>query len=345
MCIVYSWSYSYGKDDKIKGVNMYTFIDIVQIVILFIIAAFCSFYTYKKTEKIYKFKGEENRIKKRVLNAIENVSVGKFLDSSETVDIGLGSKNSFTDSDFFKKIININKEKYEKIRIDLQKAGLRSDNSFERFLIVDVCCFGMLIGIGVFYLLKTNFNINIPFVIEAPISVIIGLILAFFIAESNLHEKAIKRQEIIDMGVPDLIDLLVICTDSGLDLHRSIMRVSRELHNSNIELSDEFMITAVEMEMIPDFRQVFKNLENRTDSQQVKSLSKTLSQSIEYGSSLADMLRDLAQEARQRKMLLAEEKAARIPTLLTLPLMLFILPCLFIVMLGPVVADVMKSFN
>lgn len=324
---------------------MQSLVDIIQILALFVVACLCAFYTYRKSEPIYKFKRDENRIKKRVLNAIENVSVGKFLDSSDSVDIGLGSKSSFTESDFFKKIINMNKEKYEEIKINLQKAGLREDDSFERFLIVDVCCLGILLGVGVFYLSKTNFNIGLPFIIEAPASIAVGLFLGFFVAVSNLHEKATKRQEIIDMGVPDLIDLLVICTDSGLDLHRSIMRVSRELHNSHVELSDEFMLTAVEMEMIPDFRQVFKNLENRTDSLQVKSLAKTLSQSIEYGSSLADMLRDLAHEARQRKMLLAEEKAARIPTLLTLPLMLFILPCLFIVMLGPVVADVMKAFE
>jgi tight adherence protein C len=97
--------------------------------------------------------------------------------------------------------------------------------------------------------------------------------------------------------------------------------------------------------MIPDHRQVFQNLENRTDCLQIRTLSKTFSQSIEYGSSLAVSLRDLAIESRQKRMLDAEARAAQAPTLLTLPMMFFIMPCLFIVMLGPVITGMIRSFS
>jgi tight adherence protein C len=110
-------------------------------------------------------------------------------------------------------------------------------------------------------------------------------------------------------------------------------------------LADEMSLTAIELEMIPDSRQVFTNLENRTDSLQIKTLSKTLSQSIEYGSSLSVSLRDLAVESRQKRMLDAEAAAAQAPTLLTLPMMFFIMPCLFIVMLGPVIVGMIRSFS
>jgi tight adherence protein C len=141
------------------------------------------------------------------------------------------------------------------------------------------------------------------------------------------------------------VDLLVICSESGLDLNRSIRRIARELRTSNPTLADELSLTSIELEMIPDHRQVFQNLEDRTNCMEIKTLSKTLSQSIEYGSSLSTTLRDLAVESRQKRMLNAEAKAAQAPTLLTLPMMFFIMPCLFIVMLGPVIIGMMKSFN
>ena len=114
------------------------------------------------------------------------------------------------------------------------------------------------------------------------------------------ESKAQERQDSIDNGVPDLIDLLVVCTDSGLDLNRAIARIAREMRHSNLELSDELTLTAVEIEMIPDFKQVFANMENRTDSLQIKSLAKTLSQSIEYGSPLSELLKQLSIEARTK---------------------------------------------
>ena len=105
------------------------------------------------------------------------------------------------------------------------------------------------------------------------------------------------------------------------------------------------VLTSIELEMIPDSRVVFENLEKRTDCLEIKTISKTMIQSVEYGSSLADSLKELAVETRQRRMLEAEGKAAQAPTLLTLPMMIFIMPCLFIVMLGPVIISVIRSFN
>lgn len=320
-----------------------------EFIILFVIAWLVLHYSYPVLKKYFTDKYIQLLLKARVDRAID-MSVSSLKSSvivdSEAVDIGLGARRrSFIDSEFVQKIINANKERFDNIKTLLIKAGDREDDSFEKYILYNNIVFGIILSVVMHYLIKTQISTKLPFFIEILLSIVGGLFLAVYISDMNLKSRAKSRQEKIDMGVPDLIDLLVICTDSGLDLHRAIMRVSRELRNSNVELSEEFTITAVEMEMIPDSKQVFLNLENRTDSLQIKSLAKNLSQSIEYGTSLSTVLKDLSQESRQKRILLAEEKAARIPTLLTLPLMLFILPCLFIAMLGPIVADVIASFS
>jgi tight adherence protein C len=97
--------------------------------------------------------------------------------------------------------------------------------------------------------------------------------------------------------------------------------------------------------MVPNYKLVFKNLEDRVDSQSLNVVSRTISQSIEHGAPLSTSLKSIAGESRRKRMLLAEAKAAKIPTLMILPMVFFILPCLFIVMLGPVALNAMKNFN
>jgi tight adherence protein C len=195
-----------------------------------------------------------------------------------------------------------------------------------------------------FLVLATN-DFGISILLSIFISLVVGIIGGHKLTNINIEMLATKRKESIENGIPDLIDLLVICTESGLDLNKAIRRIAKEMRTSNPVLSDELSLTAIELEMIPDHKQVFTNLENRTDCLAIKTLSKTFSQSIEYGSSLADSLRDLAVESRQKRMLEAEARAAQAPTLLTLPMMFFIMPCLFIVMLGPVIIGMINSFS
>lgn len=323
--------------------------ELLEFSILFLVALWGLIFSYPIMKNYFSNKYMQALLKWRVDRAIsESISSysGKKDPIVKDTDIGLGAKKrSFMDSEFIQKIININKERFDNIRALLVKAGMRREDSFERYILYNNIVFGFILTIFVDLGIKNYLTNKLPFAVELILSLVGGMFLAIYLSDMNLKNRAKIRQEGIDHGVSDLIDLLVICSDSGLDLHRAIMRVARELRNSNVELSDEFTITAIEMEMIPDSKQVFENLANRTDSLQIKSLAKTLSQSIEYGSSLSDMLKELAQESRQKRMLLAEERAARIPTLMTFPLMLFILPCLFIVMLGPIIADVMQSFE
>lgn len=265
--------------------------------------------------------------------------------TAESESIGLSQKGpNFGANQFFNRIIELTgTELVEEMQSLLLKAGMRKENAMEEFMIAKVNC-----GIALFFIVFViilSYEIDIPILVTILISLVIAVIGGHELTNMQLEMMAEKRREAIENGVPDLIDLLVICTESGLDLNKAIRRIAREMRTSNPTLADELSLTSIELEMIPDHRQVFQNLENRTNCLPIRTLSKTFSQSIEYGSSLAVSLRDLAVESRQKRMLDAEAKAAAAPTLLTLPMMFFIMPCLFIVMLGPVIAGMISSFS
>ena len=315
-------------------------------ILLFVLALVIIFKSQPYFKKLFDGNYFSYLISQKILNKHSNANEGGNSSENEHGDIGLSKKNNtILDSKNIRQFIDRNTERVEEIKLLLLKAGKREDSDFSDFIIYQIGVYSLVGIVGCFYTIVIYMNIPIPFWASACISFPVGVFIGYQIAMSNLKSEAKERQEKINDGVPDLIDLMVICTESGLDINRALTRIAREIRNTNIELSNELTLTAIEMEMIPDFKQVFLNMENRTDSLQIKSLAKTLSQSIEYGSPLGTLLKELAIEARQRKILLAEEKAARIPTYLTLPLMIFILPCLFIVMLGPVISEVMKSFS
>ena len=275
---------------------------------------------------------------------VQATAVDAGFDDEDDESIGLSKKGPmFGNNALFNMIGERYPEFVEDMKALLVKAGMRQDNDLEKFMQSKFtsCCALMMI---LFVLLGTNdFGFDIPLVIL--ISLIGGVYGGHKLSDMNMEMLAAQRKEAIEGGVPDLIDLLVICTESGLDLNNSIRRIAREMRTSNPILADELSLTSIELEMIPDHHVVFTNLEQRTDCLEIRTISSTLSQAIDYGSSLSASLKELAAEARQKKMLLVEEKAAKAPTLLTLPMMFFIMPCLFIVMLGPVIVQMIGSFG
>jgi tight adherence protein C len=128
----------------------------------------------------------------------------------------------------------------------------------------------------------------------------------------------------------------VICAEAGLGLEQAVGVVGRDLHASAPEVADEFAATASEMRVLPDRRVALENLAERTGLNTLRSMVSTLNQSIRYGTPLAESLRVLAAEMRTVRVVRFEERAARLPVLLTLPMMVFIMPCLFLVLGGPI---------
>ncbi|MCK9542767.1 MAG: type II secretion system F family protein [Novosphingobium sp.] len=153
-----------------------------------------------------------------------------------------------------------------------------------------------------------------------------------------------KRTHAIRKGLPDALDLLVICAEAGLTVDAAFGRVARELGRAYPELGDEFALTAIELSFLTERRMAFENLAWRVDLDSVRGVVTTMIQTERYGTPLASALRVLSAEFRNERMMRAEEKAARLPAIMTVPLILFILPVLFIVILGPAACSIADAF-
>jgi tight adherence protein C len=150
-----------------------------------------------------------------------------------------------------------------------------------------------------------------------------------------------KRQFALTRGFPDALDLMVICVDAGLSVEMALSRVTEELGASAPEMAEEMGLTGAELAFLGDRRHAWDNLADRTGLAQVKSLSTALVQSEKYGTPVSQALRVLAQENRETRMAAAEKKAAALPAKLTVPMIVFFLPVLFLVIAGPAAIQVM----
>lgn len=162
--------------------------------------------------------------------------------------------------------------------------------------------------------------------------------------EIFLKNKANKRTDLVRKGLPDALDLLVICAEAGLTVDAAFNRVAKELGRAYPELGDEFALTAIELSFLTERKMAFDNLAYRVDLDSVRGVVTTMVQTERYGTPLASALRVLSAEFRNDRMMRAEEKAARLPAIMTVPLILFILPVLFIVILGPAACSISDAF-
>ena len=224
----------------------------------------------------------------------------------------------------------------------LVQAGIRSRDAMVGFLFARISLpvlFGimLLVDTKVFHLLP----ITPAFEFVPPM---VGVLLGFYAPTMYLRNAAAKRAKQLQLSLPDGLDLMVICAEAGLSLDAALIRVSRELGNGSPELAEELAITAAELTFLPDRRMAFDNLNTRTNSERIRAVVNTLQQTAKFGTPLAQSLRVLASEMRAARMTRAEEKAARLPALLTVPMILFILPTLFIVLLGPAAIGIIDTF-
>jgi tight adherence protein C len=169
----------------------------------------------------------------------------------------------------------------------------------------------------------------------------LGLLLPESIA-NNIRKRHLAK---VEVGVADALDMLVICADAGLALEAGLARVSVELGVLNGPLSMELTQTSRELQIGSDMRMAMEALGARTGLDTLKRLATTLAQSLQYGTPLTQALRSLSAELRQEALVKFEEKAGRLPTLMTLPMILFILPCVFLVVAGPAIINVLATLH
>ena len=224
----------------------------------------------------------------------------------------------------------------------LARAGLRTKDAMVAFLFFKIAL--PFIG-GAFGLIVINMlaNEEMPFFQRVLLAFVVAAV-SFFMPDIMIKNLAAKRQKLIQKGLPDALDLLVVCAQAGLSLDAAISRVAREIVFSSPVVGEELSLTALELGFLPDRRQALENLKDRTGVKEISSVVSTLVQSEKYGTPLAYALRVLANEFRRDRLMRAEEKAARLPAIMTLPLAFFILPVLFMVVIGPAIIQVIASF-
>ncbi len=229
-------------------------------------------------------------------------------------------------------------------QIKLMQAGIRS-KEYAVAVIFGRLVLPIVIGGPMMYLVygTTMFADWSP--LKAYGLVAVTFILSYKAPDLYLKNKITKRSDAIRKGLPDALDLLVICAEAGLTVDAAFHRVARELGKAYPELGDEFTLTAIELGFLSERRQAFENLAMRVKLDAVKGVVTTMVQTEKYGTPLASALRVLSAEFRNERMMRAEEKAARLPAIMTVPLILFILPTLFVVILGPAACSISDAFK
>jgi len=227
----------------------------------------------------------------------------------------------------------------EDARTKLTLAGYRSPGAVNTFLIsrlVTPIAFGAFVTFYVFLVLHLSW----------PLAGKIGIcVAALYLGmkgpEIFLSNVISKRQLSIKRNWPDALDLLLICVESGMSIEHAFRRVSTEVGSASVALAEELALTTAELSYLPERRKAYENLGVRTGLDGVKTVCTALAQAEKYGTPLASALRVLAQENRDMRMMEAEKKAAQLPPMLTVPMIIFFLPVLFVVIMGPAMVQVM----
>ena len=228
----------------------------------------------------------------------------------------------------------------EEARALLVQAGYRGQAPYITFLF-----FRLVMPIAT--LLTSLFYMFVVLKIDQPAMVKILICIAATYLGMNLpglfiKNKIARRQLSIRRAFPDSLDLLLICVESGMSIEAAFRKVSQEVGSQSVPLAEELTLTTAELSYLPDRRQAYENLAKRTNLEGVKSVCMALQQAERYGTPLGQTLRVLAQENRDMRMSEAEKRAAALPPKLTVPMILFFLPVLFVVILGPAAIRVMQ---
>lgn len=228
------------------------------------------------------------------------------------------------------------------LRDKLAQAGLRGQRPMYMFYFARLILPIALGVLGLIFLVALNvgghtFEQRIAFTVG-------GVVFGYYAPALYLKNRAGKRLKSIMPVFPDALDLLLICVESGMSVELAFGRVASEMADSSVELAEEFSLTTAELSYLPGRRQAYENFARRNQHPGIKSVSTALVQAERYGTPLGDTLRTLADENRSMRMMAAEKKAAALPAQLTVPMILFFLPVLFIVILTPAAMRIGTSF-
>ena len=238
---------------------------------------------------------------------------------------------------YMKRVVdNFNLSKWvgqEEARTLLVQAGFRGHAPYVTYLFFRMVMPVIMLVVALFYIFVV-LDLDYPPMLKLAMS-IGAAYLGMHSPNLFLKNKIARRQLSLKRAFPDALDLLLICVESGMSIEAAFRKVSEEVGSQSVPLAEEFTLTTAELSYLPDRRQAYENLAQRTGLEGVKAVCLALQQSERYGTPLGTTLRVLAQENRDMRMAEAEKKAAGLPPKLTVPMIVFFLPVLFVVILGP----------
>jgi tight adherence protein C len=221
----------------------------------------------------------------------------------------------------------------EELRNKLKTAGLRGQAPLIAYIFFRVAMPPIVFLAALFYIFIV-LQLDYPPMIKLTMAVGAG-VLGFYLPNVFIENLAQKRQQSIRQAFPDALDMLLICVQSGMSVEAAFGKVAKEVTSQSLELGEELALTTAELSFLSERRQAFENLGKRTGIPGVKSVATALIQAERYGTPVSQALRVMAKENRDIRMGDAEKKAAALPPKLTVPMIIFFLPVLFIVILGP----------
>ncbi len=231
----------------------------------------------------------------------------------------------------------------DSVAVKLQRAGKRGNDALIVYLFAKATLPLALAGASILVLFVFDlYDLSQP---QKLLASAVVTLLGMVGPDIYLSNLATKRRNKMRKGLPDALDLMVICAEAGLSLDATLNKVANEIDETYPELADELGLTGVELGFLSERRVALVNFAERTDLPGVRAMVQSLMQTERYGTPLAQSLRVLSAELRNERMLKAEEKAARLPATLTVPMILFILPPLFIVLLGPAILDTIDAMR
>jgi tight adherence protein C len=242
---------------------------------------------------------------------------------------------------FIDKLQNSGAGEKELLKTKFDKAGIRSSNAafiYGAAKVVMIIPFALVATFVLFKYTKL-------YIMYKILLIIIAALLGTYSVDIILRIMINGRQERILKAFPEALDLMVICTEAGLSLTATIQRVAREISQLSPDLGYELALLSIEINMLPDRRKALQNFSDRLDSTYFKSIISNISQAEQYGTPIAQTMRIVAEEFRANRLIKAEEKASRLPALLSLPMMVFIFPCIYLIILGPAIINVISHFN
>jgi tight adherence protein C len=233
-------------------------------------------------------------------------------------------------------------DKVDQVKMQMQQAGYRNPNAPIKYMIARVVLPVILVLFTMLIFSKSDKDVSGALVL---LVILAAAGLGYMLPRVLLKNQIVKRAQEINLAFPDALDMMLICVQGGIGLEQTVNRIAEEISENSPILAEELGILSAEMAMLNDRRRALQDFARRVGSGAAKSFATALIQAEQYGTSVSQAMRVMSDELRDQRMAMAEQKAASLPPKLTVPMILFFLPVLFVIILVPAVMQAMDNLK